>query len=136
MNARENFSFAGSCVDHCDGPTLWMPTLPLGRRELPEGRRDATVKQIRRALDPIVCTATRDAREPFLGRQIKEDGEIGCESFGRDPIGGHELLLRYATPRALIRVRRQEESVDEHDILRLDRWSQYPFDQLRARRHE
>src|SRR5690349_15006178 len=117
MNAGEDFSLAAARIDDGNWTALGMPLLPLGGRELPKRRGNTRVKRRRCLLDAVVRSAARDARQPFIWRQIEQHGEVGRGTLGGDAVGGDEMVVGNAASRALIRICRQKETIEEHDRL-------------------
>ncbi len=136
MDAGENLGLTAACVDNSDRPAFPMLTLPFYSCESSELSRHARVKCIRCALDAVVRAASRNTGKSLFSWNIEEHGEVGHQARRRHFIRGSKIIGGNATAGALVGVRREKEAIDEHDRSFAERRSQYPFDQLRARRHE
>src|SRR5439155_17973983 len=136
VHAREDLRLASSSIDDRNRAHLVMSRLPLRRRELLERRSDTLVKTLPHALDAIVRATTGDTRQPFLRREREEHGEVGCEPTGGETVRRHDLVVGEPAAGALIGIRRQEETVEQHDRTSTQRRTQHACDELGARRHE
>ena len=76
------------------------------------------------------------AREPFVDRQRQQQREVGHEPAASRHVRDAQSCSGDPAAHALIRVRRQKEPVDEHDVAALERRPDLALHQLRARRHE
>src|SRR4051812_35419377 len=74
--APEDFILLTAAVDGRDRPGFRMRRLPLARRELRKGARDALVKRHLGLLHPVARPARARAPEALLDRERQEQGQI------------------------------------------------------------
>src|SRR5438067_863548 len=113
-----------------------MTLLPLRRSEASELGRDARVESRRGLLHSIMRAPPGHSGETVIRGQIEQYGEVRHQTSRRDAIGRDQIVVFHAPSRSLVRVRREEETIDEYDRLQGVRRTQYALDELSARGHE
>src|SRR5687768_16163838 len=93
-----------------------MTSLPVGRRERDEGGVYAVVKLRSRPFDAVVCTPSGGACKARVRREIEEQRQVGNETARRQRVGASHFLLRQPASRDLVRVRREEEPVQQNKL--------------------
>jgi hypothetical protein len=119
-----------------DRSALGMRVLPLWISEVTEGAADPRVKIIARPFYLVALAPRIRALEPVGGAHIEKKREIGYQATSGEPIGGAHFGLGQSATGDLIRIRREEKPVDQHDLPLGKGGHDLAGDQLGARRHE
>src|SRR5687767_13386160 len=113
-----------------------MTSLPVPRRKCDESRANTVVELGAGSFDAVVCTPPGSASKGRVRREVEEHRQVGNETPRGQRVGAPHFILREAASSYLVRVRREEEPVQQDKLATAQRGADDVRHELRARRHE